>query len=139
MGRKPFVIACGVAATALAMAAGTGCASREARDFGGRWAPANQYAAATEAIPLVGAPVYQASPMDGTLRNLLMRWARDSGSELDYRHPADFTLHPSVRDVRAQSLPDALAQLARAFDGQGLVLRMEGNRLVVMAQAAADG
>ena len=139
MGRKPFVIACGVAATALAMAAGTGCASREARDFGGRWAPANQYAAATEAIPLVGAPVYQASPMDGTLRNLLMRWARDSGSELDYRHPADFTLHQPVRDVRAQSLPDALAQLARAFDGQGLVLRMEGNRLVVMAQAAADG
>lgn len=137
MGRKPFVIACGVAATALAV--GTGCASREARDFGGRWVPANQYAAATEAIPLVGAPVYQASPMDGTLRNLLMRWARDSGSELDYRHPADFTLHQPVRDVRAQSLPDALAQLARAFDGQGLVLRMEGNRLVVMAQAAADG
>ena len=139
MGRKPFGFACAVAGMAVAMAAGPGCASHEARDFSGRWTPANQYAARTEAIPLVGAPVYQASPMDGTLRNLLVRWARDSGSELDYRHPADFTLHEPVREVRAQRLSDALAQLARAFDAHGLVLRMEGNRLVVMAEVTAGG
>ena len=46
-------------------------AGREARDFGGRWTPANRYASAAEAIPLSGVYVYQPSPMDGTLRGLL--------------------------------------------------------------------
>lgn len=125
-------------ATAIAMAC-TACASRDARDFGGRWMPANRYADVPEAIPLHAARVFQATPMDGTLRNLLARWARDSGSALDYRHPSDFTLHQPVRDVRSHSLPDALAQLSAAFGGQGLAMHMEGNRLVVVARAAGDG
>ena len=137
MGRKPGRFVCTMITAAAMLAAG--CASRDARDFAGRWSPLNRYAATTEAIPLQAAHVYQPSPMDGTLRNLLARWARDSGHELDYRHPADFTLHQPVRDVRAPTLPDALAQLTRAFERQGLVMRMEGNRLVVTAGAMADG
>lgn len=113
---------------------GTGaCAGRQARDFAGGWAPANAYAEHTEAIPLQGAYVFQASPMDRTLRTLLARWARDSGAELDYRHPSDFTLHQPVRDVRAYSIADALAQLGDAFGRQGVSMRMEGSRLVVAA------
>src|SRR5690606_35618608 len=98
--------------------------------------PANQYAATTEAIPLAVTHVYQASPMDATLYNLLTRWARDSGSELDYRHPSDFSLHQPVRGVRAHALADAPAQLAEAFHAQGVLMRLEGERLVVVARGA---
>ena len=138
MGRKPDYLA-RVAVVAVALAGTSACASRDARDFAGRWTPANQYAATTEAIPLATAQVYQASPMDGTLRNLLIRWARDSGSELDYRHPSDFTLHQPVREVRAHSLPDALAQLTDVFAAQGVAMRLESTRLVVVATGAAGG
>src|SRR5690606_15666780 len=129
MGRKPDRFA-GMAITAAAIAACSGCAGREARDFSGSWMPANRYSAAAEAIPLAGVYTYQPAPMDGTLRGLLERWARDSGNELDYRHPFDFTLHEPVRAVRSARLPDALSQLERAFDGHGLELRLQGNRVV---------
>lgn len=129
----------GIALTLMAAAAGVGCAGREARDFDGKWFPANRYAEATEAIPLAGPRVYQATPVDGTLRNLLSRWARDSGSELDYRHPYDFTLHESVRGVRSADLTGALGQLEQAFAGQGVRLRLDGNRLVVAARDGAGG
>ncbi|MEN1972127.1 hypothetical protein WCE34_10070 [Luteimonas sp. MJ204] len=119
-----------VAVAAVAFMA-TACAGRDARDFAGRWTPVNTYADSTEAIPLHSAYLFQASPMDGTLRNLLVRWARDSGSELDYRHPSDFTLYQPVQEIRARSLADAVAQLGAAFDGQGVVLRVEGSRVVV--------
>jgi hypothetical protein len=124
-----------VCAAVIASTATTACAGREPRDFGGRWTPANQYATHTEAIPLHGAYVFQASPMDGTLRTLLARWARDSGSDLDYRHSSDFTLHEPVRTVRAHGLGEAVAQLGLAFSAHGVVMRVEGRRLVVTAGA----
>ena len=130
MGRKPDRLAW-VAVVAAALAGTSACAGREARDFSGRWTPANQYAATTEAIPLAVTQVYQASPMDGTLHNLLTRWARDSGSELDYRHPSDFRLHQPVRGVRAHALADALAPAGPGFDAQGASCGWRGARLVV--------
>lgn len=138
MGRKPDRFA-GMAMAMATLVACAGCAGREARDFGGQWTQVNQYAVTAEAIPLVGVYTYQPSPMDGTLRNLLERWARDSGKDLDYRHPFDFTLHEPVREVRSSQLPDALAQLERVFDGHGLVLRLDGNRVLVAARNAAGG
>lgn len=72
--------------------------------------PANRCAATTEAIRLDAVQVYQVSPMDGTLRNLLARWARDSGSELDYRHhpgpavPGDATALQSMAVLRLGTL-----------------------------------
>ncbi|WP_168198990.1 hypothetical protein [Luteimonas granuli] len=125
--------ACIAALVVIPLAA---CAGPGVRDFGGRWLPANAYAATTRAVPLHEGHVFQATPMDGTLRNLLARWAGDSGSELDYRHPFDFTLHAPVAEVHARVLADAVAQLGAAFAPQGVVMRMEGSRLVV---AAADG
>lgn len=115
------------------------CAGREARDFSGRWAPVNTYAEHTEAIPLRASYVFQASPMDRTLHTLLARWARDSGAELDYRHPSDFTLHQPVRSVRAHTIADAVAQLDSAFALHGVAMRMEGSRLVVAAGGGGEG
>lgn len=128
-------ITCAVSVALLASA----CAGREARDFGGRWTPANAYASSAEAIPIDAAHVYQASPMDGTLRALLARWARDAGSTLDYRHPSDFTLHQPVGEIRARSLGDAVARLGDAFAPQGVVMRLEDARLVVLPRDDGGG
>lgn len=118
----------------------TACAGGgEARDFGGRWRPLNQYAASSEAIALREEQVFQATPMDGTLHGLLARWARDAGSGLDYRHPFDFTLHEPVRRVHAGRLQDALAQLEDAFDGYGLAIRVEAGRIVVATDPGGGG
>lgn len=136
MGSNLSGLACvAVIAASLATSA---CAGREARDFSGRWSPLNTYAEHTEAIPLRAAHVFQASPTDGTLRALLARWARDGDVELDYRHPSDFVLHQPVRSVRAYGIVDALAQLDRAFGPHGLVMRIEGNRLVVAAGSGGE-
>lgn len=138
MGRKPVSRFRAVAIVA-ALAGASGCAGHEARDFSGRWTPANQYAETPEAIPLAPATVFQASPMDGTLRAVLARWARDSEHELDYRHPYDYTLHAPVRDVHATDLGEALSQLATAYRTQGVVLVLEGRRLVVTEGVAPGG
>lgn len=126
-----------VAVATVAIVA-TACAGRDARDFAGRWEPVNTYADSTEAIPLHSAYLFQASPMDGTLRNLLARWARDSASELDYRHPSDFTLHRPVQGVRAHTLSEAVAQLDAAFGPEGVVMRVEGTRLVVTERSGGS-
>jgi len=119
-------------ALALAALAASACASqREARDFSGPWVPLNRYAAHSEAIPIDPPQVFQATPMDGTLRQLLARWARAAGRRLDYRHPFDHTLHEPVRGVHARTLDEAVHQLGTAFDGQGVVIVLEDDRLVV--------
>lgn len=119
-----------VAAAALLLA--TSCAGgREARDFGGRWTALNRYAMSSEAIPLDPPQVFQATPLDGTLRSLLVRWAHDAGRRLDYRHRYDYTLHQPVETVHAYSLEDAVAQLGEAFAGHGVLIRIEDGTLVV--------
>lgn len=123
-----------VATATLLLAA---CAGREARDFAGRWGPANAWAATAVAVPLHPPYVFQATPMDGSLRALLARWARDHGGELDYRHTHDFTLHAPVAGVRAVALADAVAQLGTVFAGEGVDMRVEGDRIVVLVAARA--
>jgi hypothetical protein len=115
------------------------CATREAPDIRGRWQPVNRYADATHAIPLRGAYVFQASPLDRTLRNLLARWASDAQVTLDYRHHADFTLHLPVRALRAQRIEDAAAQLSEIYAAQRVLVAVDGGRLVVTAQEGDPG
>jgi hypothetical protein len=137
MDVKDDVIGC--LATALVAVLLAGCATRDVPDIPGRWQPVNRYADATHAIPLRSAYVFQASPLDRTLRNLLARWARDTQVTLDYRHPADFTLHLPVQALRAQRIEDAAAQLNEIYAAQRVLVAMEGERLVVTAIGGDPG
>ncbi|MBJ6981134.1 hypothetical protein [Luteimonas sp. MC1572] len=127
---------CGAALVALMLG---GCAAREVPDVRGRWQPVNRYAATTHAIPLRGAYVFQASPLDRTLRSLLVRWARDTQFTLDYRHHADFTLHLPVQALRAQRIEDAAAQLSEIYAAQQVLVAVDGDRLVVTAREGDPG
>lgn len=133
--RSRASVAMGVVA-ALAVAA---CARHEARDFRGRWVPLNAWANETSALPLHPVHVFEATPMDGTLRALLARWVRDGGATLDYRHPDDFILHGSVAAVRATTLEAAVARLGGAFAQAGVAMRVEDGRIVVEPAVATAG
>lgn len=108
-----------------------GCAARPAPDIAGRWRPVNRFADVPQEIPLQQAYMFYASPMDGTLRTMLVRWARDSHMTLEYRHPSDFTLIAPVARLRTPSLADASALLSTMYAAQRVNVRVEGDRLVV--------
>ncbi len=108
-----------------------GCATPQAADINGRWRPVNRFAEAPQAIPLQQAYVYQASPADGTLRTMLVRWAKDARLTLAYLHPNDYTLHAPVAQIRTSSLEDAAASLSAAYADQGVQVVVERPRIIV--------
>jgi hypothetical protein len=78
--------------------------------------------------------------MDGTLKNMLERWADDSNMVLTYRHPMDYTLYAAVADIRTPSLQEALSQLNAAYSAQQVSIGVSSNEIVVrIASGEAAG
>ncbi len=109
----------------------SGCATRPAPDFGGRWKGVNRYATSAEEIPLNMTYVFHASPMDGTLKTMLARWSKDSKMTLSYLHPSDFTLHEPVAKIHTNDLQQAVSQLTAAYAGQRVLVTATNNQIVV--------
>ena len=99
-----------------------GCASR--------WKPVNHFTEAAREIPLQQTYVFQAMPLDRTLKAMLGRWAVDTGMALAYQHSSDFTLHKPVAEIRTTRLADALRQLEAAY-GERLLLSVEADTIAV--------
>jgi hypothetical protein len=108
-----------------------GCATRPAPDIKGKWKAVNHYAETTEAIPLYQSYTFYSSPMDGTLKNMLTRWARDSRKTLSYLHPSDFTLYAPIADIRTSSLEQAISMLNAAYAAQGVSIAVDEKQIVV--------
>ncbi|MDV3468438.1 hypothetical protein RZA67_06775 [Stenotrophomonas sp. C3(2023)] len=104
---------------------------------GGRWRPVNRYPNATHAIALQTPQTYTVTPLDGTLRVLLQRWADDAGLELVYLPPVDYALHRAASLIGGVGLNDALEQLERAYLGQKLAFAVEGQRLIIRQTSPA--
>ena len=113
------------------------CATRPAPDIGGRWKAVNRFADAPQEIPLYQSYVFYPSPMDATLKNMLTRWAKDSGMTLSYKHPSDFTLHAPVAQLRTGSLQDAAALLTSIYAAQRVAVTVDGNQIMVRAADTA--
>lgn len=101
-----------------------------------RWKPVNGFAEQPSELPLQQAYVFQASPVDRTLKAMLVRWAADSGMTLEYRHPSDFTLHRPVADIRTTRLRDALARLESAY---GSRISLESGHDAIVVRMPAKG
>ncbi|HZF97967.1 MAG TPA: hypothetical protein VEY92_06940 [Pseudoxanthomonas sp.] len=110
-----------------------GCATREAANISGRWKAVNRYAEAPQEIPLYQSYVFYPSPMDGTLKKMLTRWAKDSGMTLSYLHPSDFTLYRAIAQVRTASVTDAAAQLSSIYAAQRVSIAVSGTQILVRA------
>ena len=113
----------------MAVLASSGCAPR--------WKPVNRFTDEPREIPLKQAYVFQATPLDRTLKAMLARWAADTGMALAYRHPSDFTLHKRAAQIRATRLVDALLELEAAY-GQRLALAVDGNAISVGDASTMD-
>ncbi len=123
-----------VVTTAVMLA---GCATKPAPDFGGRWKPVNNFASTTQEIPLYSSYVYQASPMDGTLKTMLERWAKDSGMSLDYRLSSDYTLFKALSTLSTTNPQQAMIDVSAAYSGQGVSVSIVGNQIVVQSVSAS--
>lgn len=123
-----------IAVAAMVMVAG--CATRPAPDFGGRWKPVNRFDSTPTEIPLYSSYAFQASPMDGTLKVMLERWAADSGMTLEYRLGSDYTLHGGVARISTTSAQQAVADVSTAYAAQGVSVSIVGNKIVVASAAA---
>lgn len=104
----------------------------------GRWTPVNTLADAPQAIPLQQGRVYEALPVDGTLKSMLSRWAKDSRLGLSYLHPNDYTLYGPVGRIRTRNLEQAAAALSSAYAAQQVQVAVTPTQIVVrQAQPAA--
>lgn len=108
-----------------------GCATQPAPGISGRWKPVNHFASSIEAIPLHPAYEFYASPLDGTLRTMLARWALDSKMTLVYEDASDFTLYAPVARIRTGDLREAAAMLTALYAGEHIVVAIENNSIVV--------
>lgn len=114
-----------------------GCAAPPAKDFGGRWRPVNQFQSATERIQLQQPYVFYASPLDGTLKNMLTRWAKDTGMRLVYKLPYDYTLYTPVSSLGSRDISDAVIQLSSIYSGEHVAITVVGHEIVV--ESASTG
>lgn len=82
--------------------------------------------------------VFYPSPMDRTLKTMLTRWAQDSEMTLSYLHPADFTLHVPVTQVRTGNLQEAVSLLTKIYAEQQVLVTASGNEIVVRPTHRAE-
>jgi hypothetical protein len=108
-----------------------GCGTPAAKDFGGRWIPVNRFQPSTSEIPLDRPYTYYASPMDETLRNMLTRWAADTGVTLVYRLPSDYMLFAPVGRLRTTDIRQAASQLSSIYAAQAVSVTVDGEKLQV--------
>jgi hypothetical protein len=115
-----------------------GCGTPAARDFSGRWKPVNRFQASTTEIPLDQPYTYYASPMDETLRNMLTRWAADTGMTLIYRLPSDYTLFAPVGSLRTTDIHQAASDLNSIYAAQAISITVTDGKLKVTRSNASD-
>lgn len=127
VSQKPFLLLM-VAGLGVAL---SGCGTTPAKEFGGRWKPVNRFASETMEIPLYESYVFQAVPMDRTLKTMLERWAKDTGMKIDYRLGSDYTLHAAVQSIGTSDVQQALGEVNAAYSAQSISVSLVGNSLVV--------
>lgn len=121
---------------ALMLAAAlTGCGAPAPRDFGGRWHAVNRFDVSPRSIPLQRPYEYFASPLDGTLKVMLTRWARDAGMTLVYLWPEDYTLTTSASGVHDRDLEAAVARLQGIYAPQGISITAAAREIRVTPAA----
>src|SRR5690606_17936619 len=95
-----------------------------------QWQPVHRFPPQTQAISITPIIEYRVTPLDGTLRLLLARWAYLSGKSLDYRLSSDWALHQSISEVHAVSLEQALSSLSAGYAQQKLQIRLDGQKII---------
>jgi len=123
----------------VAAALVSACATKPAPDFGGRWKSVNHFDEAPTEIPLYTSYTYQATPMDGTLKTMLERWAKDSNMQLSYNLPSDYTLIGPVSAISTTSVQQAATELSAVYAAQGVSVSVAASKLLVQPVPVSSG
>lgn len=115
----------------------SGCAASAAKDFSGRWKPVNHFQNTPTEIPIAKTYTFYAAPMDGTLKAMLARWAKDSNLQLSYLLQSDFALYTPVAQVRTADIQDAVARLNTLYAAQDVFVTADNRRIQVRSAHAA--
>ncbi len=113
-----------------------GCGTPQPKDFGGPWHPVNRYQSAPMKIALSQSYTFFAAPMDGTLKSMLARWAKDSGRTLDYQLHADYTLFSPVTRIHTTDIQEAARQLSEIYATEAVRVAIQGRDIVVTQPSA---
>lgn len=108
-----------------------GCATPAAKDFGGSWKPVNHFQNQTTEIPLEQAYSFYGSPMDGTLKTMLSRWAKDTKMTLSYQLTSDFTLYQPVSKIQTSDVRSAAAELSKIYAAEGVLVTINDKQILV--------
>ncbi|MDO4640699.1 MAG: hypothetical protein Q4A84_03210 [Neisseria sp.] len=108
-----------------------GCSAPKAPDFPNSWKPLNDLPEESVAIPLIKPHVYEVVQLDTTVKGLLERWAEEANMPLVYDNTYDFTLFKRVKEIKQQSLQNALSELTEMYSDKGMVFYIEDG--VIMA------
>ncbi len=134
MSKKNFTTYC-LLLSGLALLAG--CASAPAPDFAGRWKPVNRFSKSVTEIPLYSSYVYQATPVDATLKGMLERWAKDTQMELAYNLTSDYTLSEPVAKLATTSVQQAASDVTAIYAAEGVSISVVGNKIMAQPASAA--
>ena len=116
----------------------TACSAPPPVDFGSNWQPVNRFQDKPQEVPLSPAYTYYASPLDGTLRGMLRRWANDNAMPLVWQLNSDYTLHKAVAGLRTTALQTAVSELNKMYADQGVYITADIERILVQPQPAAS-
>lgn len=114
------------------------CASSPAPDFAGRWKPVNRFSKTVTEIPLYSSYVYQATPVDATLKGMLERWAKDTQMELDYSLTSDYTLSEPVAKLATTSLQQAAEEVSSIYSAEGVAISVAGNKIIAQPRVTSS-
>ena len=134
--KKDFFKPALLGASLLATLALTGCGTTPAKDFGGSWKAVNRFQDAPTEIPLAKGYTFYASPMDETLKNMLTRWARDTGMQLSYQLPSDYTLYKRASELHTNDIHAATAELSSIYAAQNVSVSSDERQILVQAAGA---
>ncbi|GAA0693669.1 hypothetical protein FHW84_000452 [Dyella sp. SG562] len=137
--KKDFFKPALLGASLLATLALSGCGTTPAKDFGGSWKQVNRFQDAPTEIPLAKNYTFYASPMDETLKNMLTRWSRDTGMQLSYQLPSDYTLYKRVSDLHTTDIQSATAELSSIYASQGVSVSADERQILVQAAGGSVG
>ncbi|WP_441607131.1 hypothetical protein [Dyella sp. 2RAB6] len=134
--KKDFFKPALLGASLLATLALTGCGTTPAKDFGGSWKQVNRFQDAPTEIPLAKNYTFYASPMDETLKTMLTRWSRDTGMQLSYQLPSDYTLYKRVTELHTTDIQAAASELSSIYAGQGVSVSADERQILVQGAGA---
>jgi len=69
----------------------------------------------------------------------LSRWSRDTGMQLSYQLPSDYTLYKRVSDLHTTDIQSATAELSSIYASQGVSVSADERQILVQAAGGSVG